>query len=114
MNESWALLNQFESVVEARVVESFLRAQGFEVQLLDTHTPIHRLMPFRGAGSGLRLMVRTQDEAKARELLRETQKGFHLEIVGELQPIEKSRAERWIFVFLILLAALVYFAGKFA
>jgi hypothetical protein len=100
--KDWAVLESFTSESEARVVESFLRAQGFEVQLLDTHTnayaPTSQML-----GRGMRLLVREKDLESARAMMIEGQRGSHLEIVGELQPVEKSPYEKWM-VILVLIA----------
>ena len=57
-------------------------------------------------------MVRTEDLESAREALRLSQKGSHLEVVGEFQPLPKTRGERWIVALLLALALLVYFLTK--
>lgn len=107
----WTVLNAYESEVEGRVVESFLTAQGFEVQLLDTFGK--RMTPTRGGLSGgLRLMVRSKDLEAIRVVLQESQKGSHLSIVGEEQPLAKSPAEKWMLALLIALMTLVYMLTK--
>lgn len=71
-DEEWLLLRTFESEGEARVVESFLLARGFEVELLGTFGVYHAI-PGKMAGSGLRLMVRPRHHAAATQALAESQ-----------------------------------------
>jgi len=56
--EDWKILDFLHIRAEARVVESFLRAQGLEVQLLDTymntHVPSTTLSGTRNAAHGSR------------------------------------------------------------
>jgi len=102
----WVVLESFSSEVEARVVESFLRAQNLEVELLDTH--MNTYMPTSTSlGRGMRLMIRALDVDRARELLLESQRGSHLEIVGEHVPVKRSPVEKWMMVLLIAAAAAV-------
>lgn len=105
--ENWTVLETFLSEAEARVAESFLRAQGLEVQLLDTHMNAYP-PPSGSRGRGMRLMVRVKDLDIARELLMQGQRGSHLEIVGEQKPIAKSWIEGWMFwiVLFALIAAI--------
>lgn len=108
--DEWKVLETYNSEAEARVVESFLTAQGFEVRLLDTYTMNRLLLPTGGpAAAGLRLMVRASDFAGARESLDANSRASHLEIVGTEQPVVRSPWERWAFVALIALIILVLF-----
>jgi hypothetical protein len=102
----WAVLESYESEVEARVVESFLRAQGYEVELLDTFG--RRMVAAVGKSGGLRLMVRARDVEAVRAVLIESQRGTHLSVAGEETPVLKSPLEKWLVVGLLLLAALVF------
>lgn len=106
VNDQWEILDAFNSESEARVVESFLRAQGIDVQLLDTH--VNSIPAVRASVSGMRLMVRASDLERAREALAEAKRPSHLEIIGQEIPIEKSPFERWAIFAFIALAALVY------
>jgi hypothetical protein len=116
----WVLLGNFEAQTEARVVESFLRAQGLEVQLLDTY--MQALLPLRGLGpgSGMRLMVRRSDLEAARELLVKVENAARLSVVQEQEEPSPTalakakpafqRSKRFI-VILLILAALIVAAG---
>src|SRR4051812_33618202 len=100
----WVLLKSFDSEAEARVVESFLRANDFEVELLDTR------VVGSGAGragpTGMRLMVRSEDLERARNLITEARRSSHLEIVEGTPPaVERSPFEKWIVLLLLLVAA---------
>jgi hypothetical protein len=107
-DDGWAVLKTFDSESEARVVESFLRAQGFEVQLLDTHS--HGFAPVKGLlkRQGLRLIVRESRLAEAEGALNNTTP-THLDIVtGEPPKIGAGRAEKAIWVLLLLILILMY------
>jgi Putative prokaryotic signal transducing protein len=100
----WQVLEAFGSEVEARVVESFLRASGVEVQLLDTH--MNAYVPSSPTfGRGMRMLVRASDLGRARELLVESRRGSHLEIVGEHTPVQRSPLEKWMLLLLVFAAA---------
>jgi hypothetical protein len=101
----WEVLSTYTSEVEARVVESFLLAQGLEVQLLDTHMNAYRPAS-RALGLGMRLMVRARDVERAKNLLNETQRSTHLEVVGEESAPLRNPFEKWIVILLILAAAI--------
>lgn len=105
-NDDWTLLRTFKSEVEARVVESFLRAQGFEVQLFDVHT--NSMPALRPAMDGMRLMVRASFVAEAEAVLTAAQRPSHLEIVGEELPVARSRFEFWMVWLLVVLAGTVF------
>lgn len=113
----WTVLENFDSQSEARVVESFLKAQGLDVQLLDTFS--QTFLPARalGPGSGMRLLVHKQDEPRARQLLQEVQSSSRLHLVHDVQetpnpPFERSSNRRVIFFLLALVALLVCLAGR--
>jgi hypothetical protein len=110
--EEWAVLESFTSEVEARVVESFLRAQGLEVQLLDTHMNAYAPTS-RSLGRGMRLMVRTADVERAREMLLESRRATHLEIAGEYAPPPRNPYEKWIIGLLLFAAALTFLLSYF-
>ena len=106
-SNDWQVLAAFTSEVEARVVESFLRAQGLEVELLDTHMSAYDPSA-PSSGRGMRMMVRSSAVVQARALLEESERGSHLEIVGEHIPVVKSPGEKWM-LFLVLFAAAMTF-----
>ncbi len=108
MDSEWVVFKKFDSEVESRIVESLLRARGFEVQLLDTHVTRTRL-----SESGLRLMVRSGDLARAEEALRENQQPTHLEVVGEEQPMRRSPLENKFALVFLALATIAYILSKF-
>jgi hypothetical protein len=117
----WVVLHNYDSQSEARVVESFLRAQGFEVQLLDTYSQTFLPSMALGPGTGMRLLVRKQDEAKARESLMLAASSSHLNLVQDADPdsfvssppkVGTRFAERAVILLLALLALLVYLSGR--
>jgi len=110
-DDEWTVLQHFTSEVEGRVAESFLTSHGVEVRLFDTH--INYIQAVRASSDGLRLMVRSRDLERARNLLEDARRPTHLEVVGEELPIRKTRVERWIFFLLVALAALVFVLMKF-
>jgi hypothetical protein len=79
--EDWTVLETYRSQSEAVVVESFLRAKGFEVKLLDSLGQV----PARGIGN-LRLLVRAADAERARAAMSEAERATHLDIVDDLTP----------------------------
>jgi hypothetical protein len=103
--DEWVVLESFPSEVEARVVESFLRAQGLEVQLLDTHMNTYAPSSL-SHGRGMRLTVRSADLERAKSLLVEGQRGSHLEIVGEQVPLARNSYEKWMIALLVFATAL--------
>ncbi|MGE3681829.1 MAG: DUF2007 domain-containing protein [Bdellovibrionales bacterium] len=108
----WTLLAEFESQTEARVVESFLRAHGFDVRLLDTH--MQGWLPVQlGRSSGMRLLVPARDVQAAREALASAQRSTHLSLIpeaGESPPPVISGTERLIIALLIALAIVALLA----
>ena len=108
MEQEWVVVESFTSEAEARVVESFLRANGFAVQLLDTHAP-YRIQPTAGliADGGMRMLARAEDLAAIKQILVEGQKPTHLEVMGELQPVYKSRYEKWILGLMLIVILLL-------
>lgn len=106
----WSLLNHYDSQSEARVVESYLNANGIEARLLDTHT--HPYAPVKGLVKGMRLIVRTEQLEAAQTALREA--GSHLSIVGDTPPkIEKSLAERVLIVVIVVVGVILLLAKIF-
>ena len=101
--QEWVVLETYRSQSEARVVESFLTASGFEVQLLDALGQI----PARGLG-GMRLLVRAKDENAIRARLAEAERGTHLDLVDELgkAPPLFSQIDRTVLTLLVALAVL--------
>lgn len=67
---NWSLLKVFDSEAEARVVESFMKAKGFTVELLGVYAYGET---GRGtmAGNGLRLMVLENEFDRAKKALDE-------------------------------------------
>jgi hypothetical protein len=98
--DGWSHLKTFLSEGEARVVESFLLAQGIEVKLLDTHSKYTHISPGRGQFAGLRMIVRESDLDAARDLLAESERGQFNLVDGEVPPGVPPRVtlgrERWI------------------
>ena len=111
MEDVWQILDTYTSEVEARVVESYLRAQGVEVQLLDTHMNAYVPVPPTSGRSGMRLMVRTSQIPHAVELIALNQSTTRLEVVESdhvPMAVVKSPGERWM-LFLVLAAATLTF-----
>ncbi len=104
----WVVLNSYSSEGEGRVVESFLRSQGLEAQLLDTH-----LLPSTGPGHkvGMRLLVRTDQLAHAQKSLERAQLQLQPEILESPKPVAKY--EKWLVIFLILTALLSWILTRF-
>lgn len=106
-NDEWVVLKTFDTESEARVVESFLRAQGFEVQLLDTHS--FGFVPLKGLVNkqGLRLIVRESQLTDAEEAMNNSAP-THLSIAGEPPKVGATRGEKIVWMTLIGLLILVY------
>jgi hypothetical protein len=68
-NDEWTVLDVYNSEAEARVVESFLKANGIDAKLIGS-LPTEYL---KAGGQGLRVSVRNEDSARAIELLRDAQ-----------------------------------------
>lgn len=111
-DNDWEILGHYPSQTEARVVESFLVAAGFEVQLLDTHT--HAFAPVRGdlMNRGMRLIVRKGQVEAARQVLAERQEASHLSIVdGPIPKVKRSGGE-WIIIAIMLIIGLAVALSK--
>lgn len=67
------LLSSYDSEGEARVVESFLRANGFDVELMGTKTQPYSLVA-KITGGGLRLMIASEQLPAAKQKLAEIEK----------------------------------------
>lgn len=78
--KDWTLLETYPSQTEARVVESFLKAQGLEVELYDQHSA-YNLFPARKGQTGMRLMVLKRDLEMAQELVNNAKVGSHLSLI---------------------------------
>ena len=111
--EGWSVLRRFDSEGEARVVESFLKAKGFDVQLLGAHS--HQTTAVRGfaAGVGMRLIVRENDVAAANQAMLEAENSGTPEFnVGTPPPSLWARRDYIAFILLGLLSLVVYFITK--
>ena len=106
-DKEWTVLRKFDSEGEARVVESFLRAKGFEVQLLGAHSH-QAVSAVRGfqAGAGMRLIVRETDATAATQAMKEAEAAGSPEFnTGTPPPLTGQRD--YIIVTLILVLALI-------
>lgn len=108
----WTVLRKFDSEGEARVVESFLRAKGFEVQLLGAHSH-QAVSAVRGfqAGAGMRLVVRETDATAAEQAMKDAEQAGSPEFnAGKPPPIygQRDYAIIALLVALALIVALAY------
>lgn len=82
MDGQWIRMATYNSESEALVVESFLKAHGIDVELFDTYA--NSYMPsISSAGTGMRLMVRSEDAERATQLLQERERASHLRLADE-------------------------------
>lgn len=66
----WSLLRVFATEAEARVVESFLTAQGFTVEVQNAYSYGETHFGTAG-GAGLRLMILSEEFENAKKVLDE-------------------------------------------
>jgi len=106
----WTVLRTFESEPEARVVEAFLQANEIHVQLLGTHSTYSIVAPGSRRTLGLRLMVREEQLAAAKQLLQEQEARAHLTVVTEGSPpkIDKRYDKIIVALLLVVIAILTY------
>ncbi len=111
--EGWSVLRRFDSEGEARVVESFLKAKGFDVQLLGAHA--HQTTAVRGfdAGVGMRLIIKETDAANANQAMLDAENSGTPELnTGSPPPSLLVRRDYIVMAMLAALSLSIYLVSR--
>src|SRR5262245_9785884 len=103
----YVVLRTFDSEVEARVVESFLKAKGFDVQILGAH--MHQMVSVKGySGTGLRLIIKEEFAAGAEQAMKDAELKGAPELNAGTPPPLMSKRDYIVMALFVALGLIVF------